>query len=487
LNLFAPDTTTTYYVRWENNCGQSAWDSIVVVVNEPFAPPVLSADTNGFCSDYGLPVYLSGVGGNGDTLRWFTQACGGLELGVGNPLSITAPTDTTTYYARYENNCGVSECTSFTINVVPAPTLFAGGLDSVCEAGAYQIANTWAENFTSVLWTTSGTGTFDDPTSLTPLYTLGTDDVVDQDTVKLVMSAQGLAPCGIYTDTLTLLINPLPVLAFMPSDTAICRDSSLVILTSGALTYDWRPSSGITQAGDQIFVANPDFSTNYKIIGTSPSGCVDSTNYNITVHPTPFINLGEDQYLFTCEPVILDAGQGTGSDRYEWQDGSRRQHFKVEENGTYWVKVSNNGCTVIDTIKVQICEGYIWMPTAFTPNSDGVNETFQARSSDLTVKFQMYIFSRNGMLVFQTDDITTGWDGMNLKGEICPSGVYVWKIVYQGDGTTSPGVEKTQSGIVTHLHQNQLLHLLHHHHQEKDHHHHHHHQQQKNQNHPHHQ
>jgi gliding motility-associated-like protein len=449
LNVFAPDTTTTYYVRWENVCGQSAWDSIVVVVNEPFAPPVLAADSNGYCSDYGLPLQLSGIGGNGDTLRWFTQSCGGIELGTGNPLTITAPTETTTLYARYENVCGVSECSSFILNVVPAPTLFAGTLDSVCEAGAYTIANTWAENHTSILWTTTGTGTFDDATSLTPVYTLGNDDVVDQDTVHLVMSVQGMSPCGIYADTLTLLINPLPVIGFMPSDTAICRDSSLVVLTSGAMTYNWRPLTGINQVNDQLFVANPSQSTNYKVIGTSASGCVDSTDYNITVHPTPVVNLGEDQYLFTCEPVVLNAGSGSGSEQYEWQDGSVKQTFKVEENGTYWVKVSNDGCYTIDTITVQICEGYIWMPTAFTPNNDGVNEVFLARSSDLTIKFQMYIYSRNGLLIFQTDDISAGWDGRDLKGEMCNSGVYVWKVVYQGDGIKSPGVEKTQSGVVT--------------------------------------
>jgi gliding motility-associated-like protein len=449
LNVFAPDTTTTYYVRWENVCGQSAWDSIVVVVNEPFAPPVLAADSNGYCSDYGLPLQLSGIGGNGDTLRWFTQSCGGIELGTGNPLTITAPTETTTLYARYENVCGVSECSSFILNVVPAPTLFAGTLDSVCEAGAYTIANTWAENHTSILWTTTGTGTFDDATSLTPVYTLGNDDVVDQDTVHLVMSVQGMSPCGIYSDTLTLLINPLPVIGFMPSDTAICRDSSLVVLTSGAMTYNWRPLTGINQVNDQLFVANPSQSTNYKVIGTSASGCVDSTDYNITVHPTPVVNLGEDQYLFTCEPVVLNAGSGSGSEQYEWQDGSVKQTFKVEENGTYWVKVSNDGCYTIDTITVQICEGYIWMPTAFTPNNDGVNEVFLARSSDLTIKFQMYIYSRNGLLIFQTDDISAGWDGRDLKGEMCNSGVYVWKVVYQGDGIKSPGVEKTQSGVVT--------------------------------------
>jgi len=449
LNLFAPAETTTYYVRWENHCGVSAWDSVVVKVNTPFAPLAITVDTNGFCSDYGLPIQLTGIGGNGDTLRWFEGSCNGLELGTGNPFTLPAPTETTTYSARYENICGISDCISFTVNVVPAPVIFAGGLDSVCELGAFQIHKATAENITSVWWTTSGTGSFDDPNSLSPLYTLANDDIVDQDTVYLVMSAQGLAPCGIYTDTLTLLINPLPVITFYPADTAICRDSTLVIFASGAASYEWSPMTGLQKMNEQIYLASPDRSTTYTIVGTSASGCVDSTKYTVNVLPTPYVNLGEDLYLFTCEPIVLDAGGGSGNERYEWQDGSRRRTFKAEQNGTYWVKVSNDGCYKIDTIQVQLCEGYVWAPTAFTPNADGLNETFRIVTTDETIKFQMYIYSRSGMLVFQTDDITQGWDGRDLKGQMCPSGVYVWKIVYQGKGDKSPGIEKTQSGVIT--------------------------------------
>ncbi|MDO9512151.1 MAG: gliding motility-associated C-terminal domain-containing protein, partial [Bacteroidales bacterium] len=156
-----------------------------------------------------------------------------------------------------------------------------------------------------------------------------------------------------------------------------------------------------------------------------------------------------DLYLFTCEPITLDAGKGTGSENYEWEDGSQRRYRKVEENGTYWVTVRNDGCMVTDTIQIQLCEGYIWFPAAFTPNNDGLNETFRARTSDETISFQLYIFSRSGALMFQTDDVTNGWDGRDINGKICPAGVYIWKVVYRGKGDNSPGIEKTQTGVVT--------------------------------------
>lgn len=449
FNLFAPDTTTTYYVRWENHCGNSAWNSITIKVNTPVAPPVITVDTNGFCSDYGLPITLSAQGGNGDTLRWFTGACGGTVIGVGNPLTIPAPTITTTYYARYENICGISDCNTITVNVVPAPIVFAGGVDSVCEKGVYQISKAMAAHFTNIWWTTSGNGTFDDNTSLMPVYSLGSEDFETRDTVYLTLHAQGLAPCGIYKDSLMLIVNPLPVITFFPADTAICSDSSLMIATAGAATYQWKPTTGLTQVAGDLYKAQPKHTTTYTVIGTSRSGCVDSTTYHLPVYPAPYVNLGQDLYLFTCEPIVLDAGGGDGNWYYEWQDGSRKRTYKVSENGTFWVKVSNDGCARIDTIRVQLCEGYLWAPSAFTPNADGLNEVFKVVTTDETVKFQMYIYSRNGQLVFQTDDITKGWDGRDMKGNMCPGGVYVWKVIYQGKGTKAPGIQYTRSGAVT--------------------------------------
>lgn len=449
FNLFAPDTTTTYYVRWENHCGVSSWNSITIKVNTPVAPPVITVDTNGFCSDYGLPITLTAAGGNGDTLRWFTGACAGTQIGTGNPLTIPAPTTTTTYYARFENICGISDCNSFTVDVVPAPIVFAGGIDSVCEKASYQITRATAVNYTNVWWTTTGTGTFNDSTLLAPVYIPGPEDIEVSEKVKLTLHAQGLSPCGIYSDTLTLYINPLPVITFYPADTAICSDSSVMIATAGAATYEWKPATGLTAIAGDLMKAQPKHTTTYTVIGTSRSGCVDSTTYHLPVYPAPYVNLGKDLYLFTCEPIVLDAGGGDGNWYYEWQDGTRKRTYKVSENGTYWVKVSNDGCARIDTIKVQLCEGYLWAPTAFTPNADGLNETFKVVTTDETVKFRMYIYARNGQLVFQTDDITKGWDGRDMNGELCPSGVYVWKVIYQGKGTISPGIEYTRSGAVT--------------------------------------
>ena len=85
--------------------------------NYPTAPTSASSNRNNFCADAGGNISLSATGGSGTTIRWFTGSCGGNSIGTGTPLSIPAPTSTTTYYARWENNCSVSSCASVTVQV----------------------------------------------------------------------------------------------------------------------------------------------------------------------------------------------------------------------------------------------------------------------------------------------------------------------------------------------------------------------------------
>ncbi len=448
LNLFAPDTTTWYYVNWVNVCGESALDSIRVNVNEAVKPSSLVADVTTICSDYPNQIQLGAIGGNGDSLQWFVGGCGAIKLGVGNPFYVDAPKTTTTYYARYTNACGITDCETITINVVQQPVIFAGGVDSVCEGSHFNTVKAYAIETSSILWTTTGTGTFADPTAITTTYYLGPEDVVERDTVYLILTAQGNSPCGAYIDTLVLYVNPLPVLTVTAPDAAICSGQSITITASGAETYMWTPGTGLDTIGGPVVVASPLVTTMYQVIGTSTSGCIDTLDVPVRVLTHPYVDLGKDLYLFTCEPVLLDAGESDGITRYEWNDGSNRRLLRVEESGFYSVTVSNDACSMTDTVYVQLCGGRLYMPTAFSPNNDGVNEVFKPFSSDPTITFHMYIFTRNGMKVYETDSLFEGWDGKDGNGKYCETGVYVWKIVYRGDGTVSPGVEQTETGTV---------------------------------------
>lgn len=109
LTVTASTDTTTYYARWVNACGNDKRDSIVInVIPFPLPPDFLGVDTNNYCAGTVNIITLSAGGGIGSTLKWWKDSCGGTLVGIGQPLIITAPNDTTTYWATYENQCGIS-------------------------------------------------------------------------------------------------------------------------------------------------------------------------------------------------------------------------------------------------------------------------------------------------------------------------------------------------------------------------------------------
>ncbi len=73
----------------------------------------------------------------------------------------------------------------------------------------------------------------------------------------------------------------------------------------------------------------------------------------------------------------------------------------------------------------------IWVPNAFTPNGDEINDVFQV--SGIAIKtFSIMIFDRWGELVFQSDNINNSWDGKNEKGKLRKNDTYVWRIKASG-------------------------------------------------------
>jgi PKD repeat protein len=161
-----------------------------------------------------------------------------------------------------------------------------------------------------------------------------------------------------------------------------------------------------------------------------------------------FVNLssGAVQYLW-------DFGDGTFS---TLSDPS----YRYEQPGSYNVTLvafSENGCADSLTINDAFTDNgtFIRFPNAFMPNTGGPtggyysqrtdedNQVFHPVTSGVT-SYNLKIYNKVGMLVFESDDIAMGWDGY-YKGQICPPGVYVWKV----RGTYRNGQPVVMAGDVT--------------------------------------
>ncbi|HEX8877975.1 MAG TPA: M12 family metallo-peptidase [Phycisphaerales bacterium] len=147
--VVSPSSTTTYFARARRTADSAVsagCASVAVTVNAgPVAPTSVTASADNICQYDAGTVTLNAIGGSGDTIRWFTDSCGGTLIGSGlGSFVVNSPTITTTYYARWENSCGISSCASVTVNVRSCPAdfncdQFVDDSDFVTFAEAYSL------------------------------------------------------------------------------------------------------------------------------------------------------------------------------------------------------------------------------------------------------------------------------------------------------------------------------------------------------------
>lgn len=142
-------------------------------------------------------------------------------------------------------------------------------------------------------------------------------------------------------------------------------------------------------------------------------------------------------------PLLEDA-------TFIWEDGQEGVFRTLSEKKDYTITASLSCTNIPLQLKVvpQICQTNIFVPNAFSPNSDGYNDLFQVFLADESAvrNFQLTIFDRWGNSLFQTNNPALGWDGKSRNQELSP-GVYLWFISY--DIADLDGVEKVlESGDV---------------------------------------
>jgi gliding motility-associated-like protein len=152
-------------------------------------------------------------------------------------------------------------------------------------------------------------------------------------------------------------------------------------------------------------------------------------------------------------PLITFTDESTGSTNctIDWGDGTITPCDSIQHSyhatGTFIIKefVNNDvGCFDSSFAQVVIRPEYsLYIPNAFTPNGDGLNDVFRPVYKG-DEKFSMLIFNEIGEQIFSTEDPVTGWDG-RYRGELCPEGAYVYKIEFTD--RNSPG-KKSYKGRV---------------------------------------
>lgn len=238
------------------------------------------------------------------------------------------------------------------------------------------------------------------------------------------------------SDDATVVVsdNLLPQIS---GDLGICPNGSTTLSTTTSDgSYVW--STGATTQSIEVSAIGT-----YNVTVSSDNACSGSTAATVVSYtaPTPSIE---------GNTLIINAGNTTLSvaatyTTYEWSTGATAPSINVTTEGSYTITVTNEqGCAGTATINVtqQIISPVI-IPSAFSPNNDGVNDEFRVFANNIT-DFSCAIYNRWGQRVFESNNIATPWDGKH-KGIQQEVGVYAYFItLQQNDGT-----QHTYKGNVT--------------------------------------
>jgi hypothetical protein len=149
----------------------------------------------------------------------------------------------------YGTNVQVSD--DMLLTILAEPIAFAGEDATACSSEVYPLADANAQNHQSVLWTTSGDGSFNDNQILNPEYTAGSNDIING-SVTLTFTAFSGNICGNIADQIILTMVPAPT-AFAGNDAIVCSDDSYQLSFATAencATVEWSTS------GDGVFDSN---------------------------------------------------------------------------------------------------------------------------------------------------------------------------------------------------------------------------------------
>jgi gliding motility-associated-like protein len=217
---------------------------------------------------------------------------------------------------------------------------------------------------------------------------------------------------------------------------------SLMSIATGnqpPIGYQWIYPDGDTTDSDPFFfsVTSSDAGL-YTLLATDGVGCTDQKSIELIVSDNPVAAFHGTDTLELHAGDVLDAGAGMVS--YRWSPGDTTQSIVIQSEGKYMVEMESQvGCVGKDSIYVkltteEIPEFNLYIPNAFSPNGDGINDSFKISSNSLNIQhLTLNIYDRWGGLIVETDGIVNGWDGRK-NGKDCPGGVYVYKIVFSVDG-----------------------------------------------------
>ena len=405
--FFTGQGSATLQVVGANACGVDT-ASIDVIVGSTDID--ITEDTD-ICP--GESIALSASGGN--SYEW--SPAGSLQgANTSNPTA--TPDITTTYSVEITTADGCNTTESVIVTVLPpAPTLT--GIDRYisCSGAAVVLAISGADSYS---W--SPAAGLSNPSVANPFANPG---------VTIAYTVIGTNECGSDEMTIDVILSEISL--SLTADSVVCYKQPFAVSGSGAQDYRWQPAHLFTNSRAATTEAIIDQNTTITLTGTNSDGCPDTEQFTVVMYPRETVWAGRDRVISFGEEVTMESFSPYP---ISWQESAWLSCFicnnpianPPETTEFYAEIVSSYNCTEVDTSTVFV-RGNLYVPNAFSPDGDGLNDLFKAKGIDIT-DFKMEIFDRWGDLIFVSNDISVGWNGASKNDDyFSPPDVYPYRIV----------------------------------------------------------
>ena len=245
-----------------------------------------------------------------------------------------------------------------------------------------------------------------------------------------IISVSDTKNCTIKdTFTVASSVNAQLALSMGPDTCGLARGKVQVQTLSGIAPFNYFWTPGGVGTATSTALSGSEW---YHVTIQDAAGCTASDSIYVPIVGLISVSLGPDRELCLDEtPVTLSV---PAFQQIIWQDGSNGQNYQVHATGTYSVSVMNNyGCEAHDAMMViDMCEGWMMLPNAFSPNGDGLDDTYGPIFSNAAnlLQFRMEIYNRWGQRVYFTTDANSPWDG-RFNGKDQEIGAYMYMIIYR--------------------------------------------------------
>ncbi|MGB4297533.1 MAG: PKD domain-containing protein [Bacteroidales bacterium] len=413
-----PHNTTTYVVTGTNQygCTSSARSKVIV---HPL--PVVTINPNN--SEICLGDTISLVANGAQTYLW----SGG--LGTNNSLSVS-PQVSTTYNVTGTNQWGCTASVSANIIVHPLPNLTISPHNiSICYGESTTLTANGAHTYQ---WSN---GSSNQSITVEPLFS-----------TTYYLTGYSIYEC-VKIDSAQVMVNPKPIIDFIAEPLSGCEPLSVKFINnSDNGTYYWYFGDGnSSNIYSPIHIYNNDGVYTVTLIVKNQYNCSDTlTKFNyITIYPSPIAGFSIFPLITTEDDgrvKILDESYGATSWYYDFGEENeqndiftdREPNYIYTNAGNYTIiQIVANEYNCYDTAYNNVIikpSTMFYIANSFTPNADGLNETFMPLGFNVPIKdYEFRIFDRWGKQLFYTTDLYVGWDG-KYKDEFVKQDMYVYSI-----------------------------------------------------------